>query len=103
MCIYIYVYIYIHIYGHPPLQDLHFQFSTGFYSLTCVFFASNIFIEFKVLDQRGWPCTFLLSIFNIICLALQDTHYIIKVYETCVYDICEDEAWNERYIVLQFL
>ena len=71
MCVYMSICIYVYIYMvTPPLQDLHFPFSTGFYSLTCVFFASNIFIKFKVLDQRGWPCTFLLSIFNIICLAL---------------------------------
>ena len=94
--------IYIYIWS-LPLQDLDFQLSTGFYSIKCLFFASNIFIKFKVLDQRGWPCTFLLLIFNIICLALYDTQYIIKVYETCVYDICEDEARNEHYIVLHFL
>ena len=95
-------YIYIYMWS-LPLQDLDFQLSTGFYSIKCFFFASNIFIKFKVLDQSGWPCTFLLLIFNIICLALYNTQYIIKVYETCVYDICEDEARNEHYIVLHFL
>ena len=51
------------------------------------FFASNIFIKFKVLDQRGWPCTFLLLIFNIICLALKDTQYIVRKYMKLVFMI----------------
>ena len=77
--------IYIYMWS-LPLQDLDFQLSTGFYSIKCLFFASNIFIKFKVLDQSGWPCTCLLLIFNIICLALKDTQYIIKnIWNLCLW------------------